>query len=327
MPGLPVIKSFTPVQGEPSTTVTITGSGFTNVSSVAVNSITSEFTIDSDSQITFTLAANATSGFIEVVKSNGTAISDVPFIIAANPGDYMESTEFIASSTGLIKASKIEAGIGGIPLTFFHSVTSSGSLQDDDLGAILNCDTTEANIIITLDETLITNPVGFNCYLRNIGTGIITVTATNLQAIDNQLVEQDDFAINPFSNPSKLILGKNATVTVPQGTGIDSLAIWTKFLADPEIDYLFTGAEIANAINASPDVNNILTPGDIRDNLETLTGDDRLWNGELVDFAEQPFTPGLKIDRNLNSRLYLGVEVIVVDDPIAIDSINFVPRN
>lgn len=520
VPGLPVIKSFTPVQGEPGITVTVTGSGFTGVSSVAVNSITSEFTIDSDSQITFTLSANATSGFIEVVKSNGTAISDVPFIIAADPGDYMESTEFITSSTGLIKASKIEAAIGGIPLTFFRSVTSSRSLQDDDLGAILNCDTSQSNITITLDETLISNPVGFNCYLRNIGTGIITITATNFQAIDNRITEQwavarvsfengttwlmygdlaenstaiknklqtltgsnrldvtaiknlrqghnitndlnqnftlrnrlkfdlgftvnDDSAgdrtvvnfnksdsivdgllayyrfensyqdstgridltgildstitysagrvgnqivfqgnetlegqssllqlgygnfsisfwfsisqlgqfytpvaihdsngnslftftmptdnkpiitfngsnsltsstaintlgfhhfvityffwrervslwvdgqqrangnitITPFTNPSKLILGKNATVTIPQGTGMDSLAIWTRFLADSEIDYLFTGTEIANAINASPDVNNILTPLDIRDNLETLTGDDRL---------------------------------------------------
>lgn len=54
---------------------------------------------------------------------------------------------------------------------------------------------------------------------------------------------------------------------------------------------------------------------------------DRLWNGEAVTIGE-PFTPELKLDRNLNSRLYLGVKVIVVDDPIAIDasSLNVVYR-
>ena len=52
---------------------------------------------------------------------------------------------------------------------------------------------------------------------------------------------------------------------------------------------------------------------------------DRAWSGE-IEILIQPFTPGVKLDRNLSDKVYLGVEVIFVDDPIVIDTSNFVER-
>ena len=573
----PKITGFSPVSGIAGQLVTISGSGFTNIDAVYLDSLSASFTVVNDTSIELTIPDNPVSGFIGLDKGAVNALS--PYTFTVEPDGYLTEEEFLNSNTGLILASKVEAGIGGIPLTFFRQVTSSRSLEDNDLGAIIDCDTTSGSITITLDETLLTSPTGFNCYLRNVGTGIVYFSATTLEAIDNKITEQwgvvrvsfeannvwlaygdlaeaaidiknkleslssgnrldvtaiknlrqghnvrndqaqnfslrnylkfswrfyiqDDniadetivnvnvsdsivegllayfpfensyqdylgrldltgvndgtitynagvsgnqvvfdgnetleiessllqlghgsftisfwlsipqlgqfykplainasdgspllefsiptdnkpvvtfnnansitsshsinilglhhfvityyfwsnqatlwvdsqrrssnsFVVNPFTNPSKLILGKNAVVTVPQGLGLDSLAIWNRFLSEPEIDYLYAGTEISTAINANPEVDNILTPSDIRDALASLNGADRLDASAIQNIPDptirvnsdyfrrvenQTLTPGIDLQLTNESYEYQYI------DPNGVDGVVKLPQ-
>ena len=92
--GTPVISSFSPVQGIEGDVITLTGSGFTDVTDVAINGVSCIFAIDSDSQITLTVASGVTSGFIEVVKASGIGVSANPFIVAtASSGGHLIQDE------------------------------------------------------------------------------------------------------------------------------------------------------------------------------------------------------------------------------------------
>ena len=61
----PAITSFNPMSGPIGTSVTITGTGFQDVSvvtDVEFNNVDAAFTVDSDSQITATVPAGASDG-------------------------------------------------------------------------------------------------------------------------------------------------------------------------------------------------------------------------------------------------------------------------
>lgn len=78
----PCISSFTPTSGNVGTAVTITGGGFTGATSVTFGGVTATtFTIDSATQITATVPANAVTGPIAVVAPAGTAMSATNFTV------------------------------------------------------------------------------------------------------------------------------------------------------------------------------------------------------------------------------------------------------
>lgn len=82
-----IIDSFTPQSGGPGTAVTITGSGFTSVSVVEFNGTPASFTIISDAEISTTVPALATSGFITLTTNPGCSVSSTdPFTITNGSG-------------------------------------------------------------------------------------------------------------------------------------------------------------------------------------------------------------------------------------------------
>jgi hypothetical protein len=81
--GSPVLVAFTPTSGSVGTSVQITGTGFTDATTVAFNGTTASFTVDSDTQITATVPAGATTGPIDVTTPSGTATSAVDFTVTA----------------------------------------------------------------------------------------------------------------------------------------------------------------------------------------------------------------------------------------------------
>jgi hypothetical protein len=79
---LPRISSFSPPSGPSGTTVTIAGSGFTDVTQVKFNGVAAAApSVDSDHQITAQAPATATSGRITVTTAGGTATSATNFVI------------------------------------------------------------------------------------------------------------------------------------------------------------------------------------------------------------------------------------------------------
>ncbi|MBF9142347.1 IPT/TIG domain-containing protein [Hymenobacter properus] len=84
----PTITSFTPSFGRPGTVVTITGTNFTGVTAVLFNGVTAPtFTVNSATEITVTVPAGATTGFISVTGPGGTATSTTVFTVPVLAND------------------------------------------------------------------------------------------------------------------------------------------------------------------------------------------------------------------------------------------------
>ena len=127
----PSISSFTPISGFVGTQVQITGSEFTTVSSVRFNNITSSYTLVSDTGIRATVPSTATSGFVTVITSGGTASSSpdtytvtvpTPTITSFSPGTGSVGTSVTITGTNLSNTSKVT--FGGLSSSFF-TVNSS----------------------------------------------------------------------------------------------------------------------------------------------------------------------------------------------------------
>jgi uncharacterized repeat protein (TIGR03803 family) len=77
----PAITSFTPASGPVGTSVMITGIGLMGTTSVTFNGAAAVFTVNSDTQITATVPAGATTGKIAVTTPGGSATSATSFTV------------------------------------------------------------------------------------------------------------------------------------------------------------------------------------------------------------------------------------------------------
>ncbi|MFM2156163.1 MAG: hypothetical protein RL516_912, partial [Bacteroidota bacterium] len=79
------ISGLTPASGAVGSTVVISGSGFTSATGVSFNGTSAtSFTVNSNSQITVTVPAGATTGAITVVVGGCSAISSGNFTVGTN---------------------------------------------------------------------------------------------------------------------------------------------------------------------------------------------------------------------------------------------------
>jgi hypothetical protein len=82
----PTITSFSPEQGGPGTTITITGSNFTGTTRVTIGGVdVTSFTVNPDGTITAVVGANGVSGDIVVTTGGGNASAPAPFIVDGPP--------------------------------------------------------------------------------------------------------------------------------------------------------------------------------------------------------------------------------------------------
>jgi hypothetical protein len=102
----PTITSFSPACGPAGTAVTITGSGFDDapspVSSVTFNNVAATFTVDSNTQITATVPATATTGPIEVTDTEGTVSTTTNFSVTASDDPTIASFAPTSGSAGTV---------------------------------------------------------------------------------------------------------------------------------------------------------------------------------------------------------------------------------
>jgi uncharacterized repeat protein (TIGR03803 family) len=77
----PGITSFTPTSGAVGTSVTITGTTLTGATSVKFNGKAATFTVNSDTKITATVPAGATTGKISVTTPGGSGSSTTDFTV------------------------------------------------------------------------------------------------------------------------------------------------------------------------------------------------------------------------------------------------------
>src|SRR5207302_983773 len=97
-PSPPTISSFSPTSGPPGSTVTLTGTNFTGATTVTFGSTPASFGVDSASQISATVPANAATGRIAVTTPGGTAISGSDFAVTAPPTPQPAISSFSPTS-------------------------------------------------------------------------------------------------------------------------------------------------------------------------------------------------------------------------------------
>jgi hypothetical protein len=133
---MPRISGFTPTSGVPGTTVTISGNHFSGATNVNFNNVGASYTVDSDSQITATVPAGATSGYIAVDNPFGVAISadkftvDTPdFTISANPTSQTVTAGAATSYTITLSLSGLPTGTTATFTPASTSTTSTLAIQ------------------------------------------------------------------------------------------------------------------------------------------------------------------------------------------------------
>ncbi len=85
---LPKINALTPDRGRAGDAVSISGSGFFNVTSVKFNGVTAAFTNNSVNLITATVPAGVSPGAVEVITGEGTAVSAQTFLVFPTVTDF-----------------------------------------------------------------------------------------------------------------------------------------------------------------------------------------------------------------------------------------------
>ncbi|TDN38951.1 hypothetical protein A8B98_20840 [Hymenobacter sp. UV11] len=122
----PAIASFTPGSGPVGTTVTVTGTNFTNATSLTLNGIgVSAFTVVDAATITFAVPGGAASGFIAVTTQGGTATSTTAFTVTVpvlapaiasfTPTMGGPATTVTITGTNLMGATAVSIGSLSIP--------------------------------------------------------------------------------------------------------------------------------------------------------------------------------------------------------------------
>jgi IPT/TIG domain len=111
------ISSFTPTRGPVGTSVSITGSGFTDATSVNFNGTAASYTVNSPTSITTTVPSGATSGPISVTTPDGTGVSDgsftvisAPTITSFTPSHGSAGTQVTIYGSNFVEVSKVKLG-------------------------------------------------------------------------------------------------------------------------------------------------------------------------------------------------------------------------
>lgn len=143
----PQIASFSPGSGPAGTSVSIAGMNFLGTTGVQFNGAGAAFTVNSNSQITATVPAGATTGPLKVLKPSGTATSGLNFVVGVFPAnDNFANAQVISGSAGLVTGSSTgatkEAGepnhagnVGGSSVWYAWTAPSSGTWEFDTAGS------------------------------------------------------------------------------------------------------------------------------------------------------------------------------------------------
>ena len=126
----PTITSFTPTSGLVGSTVTVTGTGFSNgISAVSVGGVevdSSTGSITSDTKLSFTLPDAAVTGPITITGTGGTATSGTDFIVEPSITSVSPRTGSASSGTAVTVTG---SGLMGITRVTFGSVEAAITSQ------------------------------------------------------------------------------------------------------------------------------------------------------------------------------------------------------
>ncbi len=126
--GEPTISGFAPESGGAGSSVTISGSGFTGVTTVRFNGSSATFSIVSDTRITATVPSGASTGPISVTGPGGTSTSTASFAVTA-------PVATVTVKDDLFKPANLQTAQGQLVRWAFRGPSAHTATDSSGLGA------------------------------------------------------------------------------------------------------------------------------------------------------------------------------------------------
>ena len=155
----PTLTVFLPTSGAVGSSVALTGTNFSGASKVAFNGVAAKFTTDSDTQISATVPASATTGPIAVTTPGGTATSATDFTVIPAP----KITSF-APPSGPVGTAVTLTGtnFAGATAVDFHGLAASFTVNSaTQISATVPASATTGPIAVTTPGGTATSATSF----------------------------------------------------------------------------------------------------------------------------------------------------------------------
>jgi len=191
----PTITDFTPNHGSPGTSVTITGTSFTNASAVAFNGTpAASFVVTNNTTLSAIVPNGVTTGKISVTAPGGTGLSATDFTVdsadlavsvsdAPDPVFIRSNLVYTVTITnnGPVAASLVMLSNALAPSVILKSVTAPiGALFDTNHNPIaFSLGTVAANASATVTITVAPQAIGSITNIAFVGSSIPDATPTN----------------------------------------------------------------------------------------------------------------------------------------------------
>lgn len=188
----PIVTGFSPIGGKAGDPVVISGINFTTATNVAFNGITAVASVTSDTQISATVPAGATSGPIRVINPAGTNATGSNFII----GPFITGFSPVSAQVG---SQVVVDGLNFLDVTNVAFASATGGFTN-----------ASAVSIVAATQLRATVPVGAtNGPLRVISPSGTNVTTSNLTVFVLAPVLTDFTPTNGLPNSSVTLNGAN----------------------------------------------------------------------------------------------------------------------
>jgi hypothetical protein len=227
----PSIASFAPATGPVGTTVTLTGSGFTGATNVALNGATATFTVVSDTSITAKVPAGATTGTIAVTTPAGSGTSPTAFTVTAPAAVTLAS--FSPASAGVGSTVTLTGtGFTGLTSVAFNGITATvvSSTSDTSATATVPAGPSTGPITVSTAGATATSATPFTVIptpsvtsftpVSGLAGTVVTITGTDFTGATS-------VTFNVTSAIFTVGSGTSITATVPVGATTGAIKVTT----------------------------------------------------------------------------------------------------
>lgn len=250
----PVISAISPDHGPAAggTPVTITGGGFTGVTSVKFGSVpVASFMLVSDSRITTTAPAGTGAAAVTVTSPLGTSNSvtytygTAPVISGLNPASGTAGSPVTISGSGFTGASSVHFGSASVTSFTVVDDTRIQTAAPAGSGAVPVTVTTPVGTSNAVTYTYGTGPVitALNpASGTNSGGTLVTISGTGFTGTT---------AVRFGSSPALfLVVGDSqVTATAPSGTGVVPVTVTTAAGTSNALTYTYVNAPLITAVD------------------------------------------------------------------------------
>jgi hypothetical protein len=232
----PSITGFAPTSGGVGASVTIDGSGFTGATAVRFNGTSATaFTVNSDTQITATVPAGASTGPISVDAPGGTATSTGDFTVIPPPtiSDFTPGSGPAGTTVVTITGS----GFTGATVVAFNGTSATAFTVDSDVQITATVPTGASTGPISVTTpggtgtssaifTVIQPPsiTGFSPTSGPAGTTVVTITGSGFTGASDVRFNGTSVAGN-----YTVVSDTQITTTVPAGATSGPISVTTQF--------------------------------------------------------------------------------------------------